>query len=112
MTSSHWFLAFTVLLASMARASLPADLEPVSPGKLFKGGYINVRAPNSEGWRLARSSPNGMEFGKPARAPGETLSAQLLMFGLERTETPEQFVALIKRGIEKDTNTSRFNVIR
>jgi hypothetical protein len=34
------------------------------------------------------------------------------MFGLEPTRSPEQFVALIKSGIAKDTNPNRFDVLK
>jgi hypothetical protein len=73
---------------------------------------MNVRTPNSQGWQLVRSSRNGMEFAKPGRSRGESLSAQILMFGLEPTQTPEQFVALIEGGIKRDTDPDRFDVLK
>jgi hypothetical protein len=106
------FGTLTSALALLSWHVFSQDFKPVSPGEEFKGGYINIRAPNSDGWRLARSSRNGMEFAKPAQAPGENLSAQVLMFGLEPTQTPDEFVALIKRGIGADTDGNRFNVIK
>jgi len=84
--------------------------QPLTAGQEFKGSYINVRVPNSEGWLLVRSSQNGMEFAKPTGS-GENLSAQILMFGLTPTQTPDEFVALIKNGIGQDTNPNRFDVL-
>jgi hypothetical protein len=78
---------------------------------MFKGSYIDVRAPTSEGWHLVDSSVKGMAFAKPGRAPGETFGAQLLMFDLQPTESPEQFVTLIKEAIQKDTDPKRFDIV-
>lgn len=106
------FLLLGGFLVLSSAAAQPRTFETVSPGQLFKGAYIDIRAPNSEGWRLVQSSSTGMAFAKPGQAPGESLSAQILMFELQPTETPEQFLALIRSGIEKDTDPGRFNVIR
>ena len=112
MSHSHQLvsLAFSVLLLSSCAA--PSRQFPtVAPGQLFEGGYINVKAPNSQGWRMAESSTTGMAFGKAGRAQGETLAAQLLMFELQPTQTSEQFVALMKEGLQKDTDPIRFDII-
>jgi hypothetical protein len=103
-------LAGCLLLASCAAP--PRQPAALSPGQLFKGDYIEVRAPNSDGWRLMGSSSKGMSFGKQARAPGETLGAQLLIFDLQPAETPEQFVSLIKTSIAQGTNPDRFDTVR
>jgi hypothetical protein len=84
----------------------------VPPGKLYKGEYINVTAPNSAGWMLVDSSSKGMAFAKRGLAAGETLGAQLLMFELQPSETPEQFLSLIRAGMEKDTDRKRFDVLQ
>jgi hypothetical protein len=106
------FRVFGFALLLLSFDVLPQVFEPVSPGQEFKGEYINIRAPNSAGWRLVTASRDGMEFGKPTQSRGENLSAHVLMFGLEPTQTPDQFVALIKSGITRDTDPSRFEVLR
>lgn len=89
---------------------LSQRFQPVTAGQEFKGGYINIRVPNSDGWLLVRSSQNGMEFAKPTGS-GENLSAQILMFGLAPTKTPDEFIGLIKSGIGQDTDSNRFDVL-
>jgi hypothetical protein len=101
--------AYVLLLSSCATPS--RQFPPVAPGQLFQGGYIDAKAPNSEGWHLVESSMRGMSFAKQGLAAGENLSAQILMFELRPSETPEQFVDLIKDGIQKDTDPKRFNAI-
>lgn len=102
-----------ILCCALVLASfdvLSQRFQPVAAGQEFNGSYINVRVPNSAGWQLVRSGGNGMEFAKPT-GRGESLSAQVLMFGLASTKTPEDFVALIKSGIAQDTNSNRFDVL-
>jgi hypothetical protein len=102
-----------ILCCALVLASYDAlsqRFQPVSAGQEFKGSYINIRVPNSEGWQMVRSSASGMEFAKPT-GRGENLSAQVLMFGLAPTKTPEDFVTLIKRGIAQDTDSIRFDVL-
>ena len=95
----------------VACASPRPQLPEVPPGKLYEGGYINIRAPGSDGWRLVGSSPQGMAFGKTGLAAGETRSALVSMFDLRPTQTPEEFVALIKEGIDKNADPKRFDAI-
>ena len=93
-------------------AAPPRELPAVAPGEFLPGDYVNVRVPNSKGWHWVESSSKGMGFKKHGHAPGESLGAQLLIFDLEPTETPEQFVALIKQAIEHDTDPKRFHVLQ
>lgn len=102
------FASFT--LASCATAPSQAP-KPVAAGYLYKGGYINVRVPNSDGWHLVSSSPAGMEFARSGAEQGESFGAQVLMFPLPETKTEEEFVALIKRGFEADTDSARFSIV-
>jgi hypothetical protein len=103
-------MLFACLLLGSCAA--PRQLPTLPPGKLYKGDYVNVRAPNSEGWVLADSSIKGMAFAKRGLAAGETMGAQLLMFDLPPSETPEQFLSLIREGMEKDTDRNRFDVLQ
>ena len=82
----------------------------VSPGQLFAGSYINVTAPLSDGWYLAQSSPSGMAFTKHGQAANETFAAQVAMFNLAPTKTPEEFEELIRNAVQNDTDPNRFNV--
>src|SRR4051812_36620217 len=93
-----------VILAACAAPPRQLPPPPLAPAKLFEGGYINVRSPNADGWRLIGSSPRGMGFAKPGPAAGETHGAQVLMFDLRPTETPDQFADLIRQSVEKDTD--------
>lgn len=85
---------------------------PVEAGHLYKGGYINVRAPNSDGWHLINSSPAGMEFARSGKSKNESFGAQLLIFSLPATKTKEEFISLIKKGIKTDTDKTRFKALK
>lgn len=98
------------VLSACASPGPAPKSESVPPGNLYAGGYINVRSPSSQGWRLLESSASGMAFAKTGNAADESFAAQVSMFGLPQTRTPEEFEALIKAGIEKGTDSSRFKV--
>lgn len=101
----------SLILASCATAPSQAP-KPVPAGYLYKGGYINVRVPNSDGWNLVSSSSAGMEFTRSGTEQGESFGAQVLMFPLPETKSEEEFVALIKRSFEADTDSARFSIVK
>jgi len=100
----------SVLLASCATGPSRAP-KPVPAGYLYEGGYINIRAPNSEGWHLVNSSPAGMEFARSGTEQGESFAAQVLMFPLENTKDSNELLSLIKNGFEKDSDSARYEMI-
>ena len=80
-------------------------------GLLYKGDYINIRSPNSDGWTLQDSSTAGMVFAKSGAEPNETFAAQVGMFPLAPTNNKEEFVSLIQQGADSDTDNERFDII-
>lgn len=99
-------------LQGCAGTAQPQKSVSVSPSQKFGGGYINVTAPNSDGWQLIQSSGSGMAFAKGGLDVKESFGAQVLMFNLSPTNTPQEFEALIKKSAERDNDPSRFNVQR
>lgn len=58
--------AISVLILGLqgCATAQPQKSVSVSAGQKFEGGYINVTAPNSDGWQLIQSSGSGMAFAK------------------------------------------------
>ena len=106
-----WYFGLCLALLASYAAAQPAKPRPVQAGQIFKGSFVNVKAPNSSGWSLVESSSNSIGFTKPGPAPGETLAAQVLLIGLAPTRTPDQFVALIKEGVRKNHDPQRFDFL-
>lgn len=104
-----FFSVIILGLQGCAGTAQPRKSVSVSPGQMFAGGYINVTAPTSDGWQLIQSSGSGMAFAKSGRAANESFGAQVLMFNLAPTNTPQEFEALIKTSAEKDTDPTRFD---
>jgi len=102
--------ALITLLGACAGTTEPKKTISVSPGQKFTGSYINVAAPNSNGWQLIQSSSSGMAFSKLGETAEETFGAQVQKFSLAPTTTLEELEALIKQSVDKDTNRSRFDV--
>ncbi|MDD5249117.1 MAG: hypothetical protein PHY45_09035 [Rhodocyclaceae bacterium] len=83
--------------------------QSVSPGKLFAGKLLNVRAPNSEGWKLITSSGATLAFARAGASSNESYAAQVTLFAIAESKNPEEFVSLIKNGAEADAPPDRFN---
>ncbi|MCP5140120.1 MAG: hypothetical protein H6979_09710 [Chromatiales bacterium] len=77
---------------------------------MFKGEVLDIRTPNSEGWALDLSTPGGWSFVRHGARATESYVASVLAFNLTETTSNEDFVALIKESIEKDTSPDRFTV--
>jgi len=103
-------LFLTIAITSCATAP-SREPKPVTAGFLYEGSYINVRAPDSEGWNLVSSSPAGMEFARSGAEQGESFGAQLLMFPLAQTNGKEEFVSVIKQSFENDFQAGRYEAI-
>lgn len=81
---------------------------PVRAGDLYKGNYINVKAPSSDGWLLLESSPAGIVFGRDSNTSHESFVALILMFDLPLTNSPKEFENLIIQVAGRDLETDRF----
>lgn len=108
---NYWLLFILPLLASCA--ANPARVSsPLPAGYLYEGDYVNIRVPNSEGWYLVNSSPSGMGFARYGDEEGETFAAQVILFPLKKTKDGKAFLSLIKQGLEGDTDSSRFEMVK
>ena len=105
------FLTLPVFLSACVTSGPTRNTKPIPAGFLYKGDYINIHSPDSDGWQLIQSSPGGMAFAKGGANPGESFGAQLLMFSLAPTKTNDEFVSLIKQGYKSDTDKERFKSI-
>lgn len=101
-------ISIPLVIASFCFQIAFANAEIVVPRQLFSGGLLNVRAPNSEGWEMVSSSGAGMVFAHRGASSSESYVAQVSLFALPETKSPDEFVALIKRGVENDTPAERF----
>ncbi len=105
-------IAFAVLASLCALAPLAqAKDKPVVPGQNFVGPILNIRAPNSEGWKLLESSGNAVTFARNGTSSGESFVAAVLRFPLPEHQTIDEFEALVKHGVENDAPPDRFKSI-
>lgn len=111
MYRSFALVSVLVAILGLSACAIPTPsrtFEGVPPGKQYEGGYINIAAPKSEGWHLVESSTSGMAFARSGDASNESFAAQVSMFDLPQTNSPEEFEALITRGVEEDSARTRF----
>jgi cellulose synthase/poly-beta-1,6-N-acetylglucosamine synthase-like glycosyltransferase len=107
MRISYTILASLCVLAPLAQAK---D-KPVVPGQRFVGPILNMRAPNSGGWKLLESSGDAVIFARAGALSGESFIAAVLRFRLAENQTAEEFEAFVKHGVEKDAPPDRFKSI-
>lgn len=83
--------------------------QDVPPGKVFEGKILNITAPNSEGWKLAKADSSGMAFGRrlPEKIKESTI-ASVAVFAAPQTDIPDEFEAAIVNSAKVDANNERF----
>ena len=102
----------TLITAAMLIGVAPNTwAQSVSPGQLFAGQLLNVRAPNSKGWVLVNGSGNTVAFARGGASSNESYAAYAMLFAIDDSNSPEEFVALIKKGAEADAPPDRFKNI-
>ena len=99
-----------LFLLGLMGCAVPA--QNLSPGQLFSSELVNVRAPKSDGWRLTGAAGGGLVFSRRGEASNESRVAQVLLFPLPETRDSEDFIATVKRGIDKDTSPDRFHALQ
>jgi hypothetical protein len=100
-----------LLLCALALArSAHAGPVPIPAGKQWIGDILNIRAPDSPGWSLLQSTPGTWAFARNGSAPDETYAASVTAFPVPATASPEEFAALVKAGVARNTSPDRFVV--
>jgi hypothetical protein len=84
--------------------------EPLTPGQLFSGRLLDIRAPASAGWELLESGTEVVAFGRYGASPEHTYVANVFAFPLPTFSTPDDLLAFVKAGVEKDAPPDRFKV--
>ncbi|HVO04061.1 MAG TPA: hypothetical protein VMT54_17820 [Candidatus Cybelea sp.] len=99
-----------ILSACTAPSTGPGRAVP--PGYLFAGRYLDITAPNSAGWRLVSEKPDLWAFARNGSEPDETYIASVATFDLPAAISRDDFVALVRRNAERDSNPDRFKDVR
>ena len=105
------FLIFPIVLTSCVATSTQLRFEPVPAGALFEGPYINIHAPNSDGWYLTGSSSLGMEFSRKGNLTNQTFGAQVLRFPWRGDRNTEELLLLAREAFEEDWQLERYENI-
>lgn len=89
------------------------ELESIPAGKYYPGPYVDIRAPDSDGWKLIHSSTEAMMFGRWGESSNETFAAQMLIiWGINSNETPDEFISSTKLAFTKDLDLDRFTITK
>ena len=85
-----------------------ATARPVASDALFAGQLLDIRAPASAGWQMVHSNADGVAFGRADRATGRSYVAHVTAFAAPPFGTSDEFLAIVKAGVEQDTPPDRF----
>ena len=83
----------------------------VRAGQVYRGKWLVIRAPNSDGWLLAGSSVEGMHFARRGTAPSESFVAQVLSFVSSTAGNRDAFLSSIKKQFEAETTAGRHSAV-
>jgi hypothetical protein len=99
-------------LAALTLGSSPARAAELPPGQIFHGPLLDVHSPESPGWTMVHSAPDGIAFARRGTHAGESDIAQVEFLSLSPTADRDAFVALIKAGLEREAPPGRFRSIK
>ncbi len=94
------YLRTLLSIAGLCMSVATANAQDVAPGQLFPGQLLNIKAPDSVGWKLLKASPTGMNFYRSGNAANESYVAMVRAFKLPETANQAEFVALVEKGFE------------
>lgn len=97
-----------IAVTSCAPVSTQTRFGPVPAGHLFEGPVLDIRAPDSDGWQLAGSSAQGVEFARQGNPKNRTFGAQVLIMPWRGDRSPERFMAQIREALEFDWRLDRY----
>ncbi|MBP1774868.1 MAG: hypothetical protein H6Q86_874 [candidate division NC10 bacterium] len=96
--------------------ALSACATTLLPGQPYHGsdwaGYLDVRSPNSEGWRMVQVSPQSIAFGRKGTQPDESLAAWVMRGPLPPTQTREDMVSHLRTEMEGGLDRGRLTLLK
>lgn len=103
-----------VALLCVVPAMLPALSHAqalVPAGKMFANAFLDVRAPLTGDWMIAKSSQAELAFARVGDAANESFIAQVSLFALPDFKGKDEFETLVKQGVQADSPTERFKPV-
>jgi hypothetical protein len=104
-------LLITLSLTGCVNPSPIPTTHSLLPRHFMPGPILNIYSPNSEGWQLSHSNTGAVVFTRLDPSSGNTYVAQINSFHLPAFASPEELLAIIKSGAEKESPSSRFQSI-
>ncbi|WP_124573664.1 hypothetical protein [Herminiimonas sp. KBW02] len=106
---ARMFALLSVVSAATPALSHAQTLVPA--GKMFANAFLDVRAPLTGDWMIAKSSQAELAFARAGDALNESFIAQVSLFALPDFKGKDEFEALVKQGVQADSPTERFKPV-
>jgi hypothetical protein len=82
----------------------------VQPGQDFSNSLFKMKSPDSAGWVGLSQNSSRIAFARSGASAADSDVAALILFSVPVASVAEDFVALVKKGVEKDAPKPRFDV--
>ena len=105
-------LVVACFLTFVSRVSRADDAQhpSLSPGQDFSNSLFILLSPNSEGWVGVGRTSDSISFGRVGRSRNDTDVAAVTVFSTPPGLNPQEFLAHVKEGLERDAPAPRFEV--
>jgi len=105
---------FTVVvgltLGGLVAGSSGAGHPTVAPGQDFSNPLFTMKSPDSAGWVGLSQNAGRIAFARSGASAAESDVASVVLFQVPVGDSAADFVTLVKRGVEKDAPSPRFEV--
>jgi len=104
-------VALLALLGCQAAPPAPSPELPFPPRRVFQNAY-SFMPPDEPGWRVVARNAQQLAFARAGGRPDETFAIQGRVFRLPAYASPEEFVALIRKGLAEQAADPRYTALK
>lgn len=89
-----------------------AEAQPIEPRERITTELLEVQAPGLAGWQVTERAPARVIFSRRGFGKNGTLAAMAIVFRFGQPRDKEQFLEMVRAGVEADTPSSRFRSLQ
>ena len=89
---------------------MAAEHPTLQPGQDFSSQLFKMKSPNSSGWVGLSQNGSRIAFARSGTAATDSDIAAVILFPVPAASGVEDFVALVRKGVERDAPKPRFEV--
>jgi hypothetical protein len=107
---SVFTIVIGLTLGGIVAGASGAGHPTVEPGQDFSNPLFTMKSPDSAGWVGLSQNAGRIAFARSGDSAAESDVAAVVLFRVPDGDGAEDFVTLVKKGVEKDAPSPRFEV--